>query len=54
MKIYHTTFGTVLFSDALSGLRQIFATESPLKMIKNAFCFTLKALVVLKVSKFLS
>ena len=38
----------------LSGLRQFFATESPLKMMKNAFYFTLKALFVLKIFKFLS
>ena len=30
------------------------ATESPLKLIKNAFYFTLKALFVLKIFKFLS
>ena len=29
-------------------------TESPLKMIKNAFYFILKALLVLKIFKFLS
>ena len=28
--------------------------ESPLNMIKNAFCFTLKAFLVLKIFKFLS
>ena len=39
---------------ALSDLRQYFATESPLKMIKNAFYFTSKALFVLKIFKFLS
>ena len=39
---------------ALSGLRQFLATKSPLKMMKNAFCFTSKALFVLKVFKFLS
>ena len=27
----------LLFKDKLSGLRQILATESPLKMMKNAF-----------------
>ena len=42
------------FKGALSGLRQSLATESPLKMIKNAFYFTLKALFVLKIFKFLS
>ena len=30
------------------------ATESPLKMIKNAFYFTLKALFVLKIFNFMS
>ena len=39
---------------ALSGLRQFFAPESPLKMMKNAFYFTLKALFVLKIFNFLS
>ena len=28
------------FKDALAGPRQYFATESPLKMMKNAFYFT--------------
>ena len=32
------------FKGALSGLRQFLATESPLKMMKNAFYFTSKAL----------
>ena len=39
---------------ALSGLRQFLAAESPLKIIRNAFHFTLKALFVLKTFKFLS
>ena len=38
----------------LSSLKHFLATESPLKMIKNAFGFTLKALFVLKMFKFLS
>ena len=38
----------------LSSLRQFLAAESPLKMKKNAFYFTLKALFVLKLSTFLS
>ena len=38
---------------ALSGLRQFLATESPLKMMKNAFYFTSKVLFVLKIFKFL-
>ena len=39
---------------ALSCLRQFLATKSALKLIKNAFYFTLKALFVLKIFKFLS
>ena len=38
---------------AFSGLRQLLATESPLKMIKSAFYLTLKALFILKMFKFL-
>ena len=30
-----------LFNGALSGMRQFLTTGSPLKMMKNAFCFTL-------------
>ena len=36
----------------LSGLRQFLATEKPLKMMKKAFYFTLKALFVLKIFTF--
>ena len=39
---------------ALSGLRQFLVTENPLKLIKNAYYFTLKALFVLKIFEFLS
>ena len=39
---------------SLSSFRQFLATKSPLKMMKNAFYFTLKALFVLKIFKFLS
>ena len=42
------------FKGALSGLRKFLATESPLKMMKNAFYFTSKTLFVLKIFKFLS
>ena len=42
-----------LFKRSLSGLRQLLATESPLKMMKNAFYFTLKALFIIKILKFL-
>ena len=45
----------VLFvKGALSGLRQFLVTESPLKMMKNAFYIASKALFVLKIFKFLS
>ena len=44
----------ILFKAALSGLKQFLAAESPLKMMKNDFCFTSKALLVLKIFKFLS
>ena len=44
----------MLLKGTLSGLRQFLATESPLKMKKNAFYFTTKALFVLKIFKFLS
>ena len=43
-----------LFIGAPSGLRKFLATESPLKMMKNAFYFTSKTLFVLKIFKFLS
>ena len=39
---------------ALKGLRQLLATESFLKVMKNGFYFTSKALFVLKIFKFLS
>ena len=39
---------------ALSGLRQFLVTESSLKMMKNTFHFTSKALFVLKIFNFLS
>ena len=38
----------------LSRLRQFLAAESPSKMMKNAFYFTLKAFFILKIFKFLS
>ena len=37
--------------DALSGVRRLSSTESPLKMMKNAHYFTLKALFILKIFK---
>ena len=38
---------------ALSGLRQFLPNGSPLKMMENAFYFILKALLVLKIFKYL-
>ena len=43
----------ITIKGALSGLRKNLVTESPLKIIKNAFSFTLEALVFLKLFKFL-
>ena len=42
------------FNGTLAGLTQFLATESPLKVMKNVFYFISKALIVLKVFKFLS
>ena len=44
----------VYFKCALACPRQFLATGSPLKLMKNAFYFTSKALFVLKIFKFLS
>ena len=49
VKVFHNSV-----KGAPYGLRQFLITESPLKMMKYAFYFTLKALFVLKVFKFLS
>ena len=43
-----------LLKGPLSGLRQFLASESPLKLMKNAFYFTSKFIFVLKIVKFLS
>ena len=43
-----------IVKDALEGLRQILTAQSPLKMMKNAFYFTLKSHFVLKIFKYLS
>ena len=48
--IYYTEY---TFTGTLSDLRQFLATKNPLKMLKNAFYFTLKALFVLEIFKFL-
>ena len=34
---------------ALSSLRQFLATKSPIKMMKNAFCFTVKIIFDLEI-----
>ena len=39
---------------ALLGLRQFLTTENPLKIMKNVFCFTLKALSFLRIFEFSS
>ena len=44
----------LVFKGALSSLRRFLLTENPLKMMKNAFYFILKAFLVLKIFKFLS
>ena len=54
--VYQAKFvdkGIVHIKGALWGLRQFLITESPLKMKKNVFYFTLKVLFVLKIFKFL-
>ena len=48
------TTNTYSFKDAISGLRRLLATESSLKMMKNAFYFILRVLLVLKIFKALS
>ena len=43
-----------LFKSQPSDLTHFLAIESPLKMMKNAFCFMLKTLFVLEIFTFLS
>ena len=43
-----------MFKGPLSGVRQFLTIESPLKVMKNAFHFTLKAFFVLQIFAFLS
>ena len=43
-----------IFKGTLSGLRYFLETESPLKIMKNAFFFTAKSHFVLEIIKFLS
>ena len=48
------TLGRPSLKGALPSLRPFLETEIPLKLMKNTFYFTLKALFVLKVFEFLS
>ena len=48
------TLNSIILIGSLSGLRQFLAIESPLQIMKNAFYFTLKALFILTIFKFLS
>ena len=54
MEDFILTTANSRFKGALSGLRQLLTTENPLKVMKNAFHITSKALFVLKIFKFLS
>ena len=45
---------TICLKGGLSSLRRCFSSESPLKVMKRAFYFTLKAVFVLKIFRFLS
>ena len=51
--IYNSAFTTII-KGAPSSLRQFLATESPLKVMKSHFYFTLKTRLILKIFKFLS
>ena len=51
--IYNSAFTTII-KGAPSSLRQFLATESPLKVMKIPFYFTLKTRLILKIFKFLS
>ena len=53
-RINHLLQEITIFTGALSGLRQFLAIESSIKMTKNGFHFSLKALFVHKTIKFLS
>ena len=53
VKLYQHAKNHKTFKCTLSGLRQFLATESPLKLMKNAFHLISKALFVLKIFEFL-
>ena len=44
----------MLIKGTLRGLRQFLATENPLRIMKNAFYFTLKAVSIINTFKFCS
>ena len=48
------TLSDFFIKGTLSSLRPFLAIKSPLKMMKNAFYFTLKAFFFLKIFEFLS
>ena len=48
------SYPNLIVKGALSDLRPFLAIESPLKMMKNAFYFTLKACFFFKIFNFLS
>ena len=52
--LYDRDLRTERVKGTISGLRQFLTTKSSLKIMKNAFYFTSKALFVLKIFKFLS
>ena len=52
--LFNKKHGLFDFKGVLFDLRQFLITESSLKMMKNAFYFTLKAIFVLKIFTFLS
>ena len=51
LRTHHDRF--INIKGALLGLRQFLETKNPLKMMKNAFYFILKAVFVLEIFKFL-
>ena len=53
-KPFFDLFNNEFFKGAHSDLRQFLAIESPSKVMKNVFYFTLKARFILKIFKFLS
>ena len=53
-KFFFQSRGYTVIKSALSGLRQILPIESPLKMMRNAFHFTLKVFFFVEIFKLLS